>query len=149
MDDLRPATTKDSCWLTMLHEQAYIELRRLYDARSNAWEQGFFSARIAHPVDVYIATMERADCAAMYIEDSPGAIRVESLEVLPEYQRHGVGSACLTWVLRRGAQEGKAVTLQVHKSNRGAYRLYERCGFSQAGENQTHYLLSTEHAYKP
>lgn len=68
---VRPALAADQDWLRSLHHQAYEELSgRLYDARAQAWEAGFFAARIAHPVDVFI-DVDRTNTDAVRLND-PG-----------------------------------------------------------------------------
>lgn len=138
----RPATATDGEWLRTLHTAAYAVLSgQLYDEHADAWQRGFFSARIAHPEDVFIITKERTDVGAVYLAHRPDSVFVESLEVLPEHQNRGAGSAALRWVLGQAAQQGRTVTLQVHKVNTGARTLYERLGFSVIGETETHYKL--------
>lgn len=131
-------------WLRELHKAAYAFLsQRLYDERSDAWQRGFFAARIAHPVDLFILDRNGEDVGAVYLEQRPDELYIESIEVLPDRQRQGNGSAALSWVVQRAAQAGQVVTLQVHKGNPGAQRLYERHGFAVVGQTDTHVRLQT------
>ena len=54
------------------------------------------------------------------------------------------GSLVVTQVATlASAQAGQVVTLQVHKGNPGAQRLYERHGFAVVGQTDTHVRLQT------
>ncbi|MEA5053253.1 MAG: GNAT family N-acetyltransferase [Propionicimonas sp.] len=141
---IRPATTADGEWLKSLHRAAYAVLSgQLYDERSDAWQRGFFSARIAHPADVFVVSQGGTAVGAVYLETRADSMFVESLEVLPEYQNRGAGSAALSWVVDRAAHEGLTVTLQAHKLNTRARNLYERLGFFVVSETETHVRLQS------
>lgn len=141
---IRPATTADGEWLKSLHRAAYAVLSgQLYDERSDAWQRGFFSARIAHPADVFVVSQGGTAVGAVYLETRADSMFVESLEMLPEYQNRGAGSAALSWVVDRAAHEGLTVTLQAHKLNTRARNLYERLGFFVVSETETHVRLQS------
>ena len=65
---------------------------------------------------------------------------LNALELLPEYQRRGLGTAITQQVIENAAREGKPVWLQVLKVN-PARQLYERLGFDTTGESPTHYHM--------
>lgn len=100
-------------------------------------------------MDVFIVGRGGVDIAAIYLEDQPDGVFIESLELLPEYQHQGAGSAALDWIGCRIESEGGVVSLKVHKANIGARRLYERCGFSIVDQTQTHYLMRSPAAAEP
>ena len=139
---MRPAVVADGGWLRALHKAAYAVLSgQLYDARAEAWQGGFFAGRISHPVDLFVVEQDGRDAGAVYLENRPDAVLIESLEVLPECQGRGVGTGILKWVLGHAAGRGLPVVLQVHKANPQAQRLYQRLGLSVVGETQTHYRM--------
>ncbi len=141
----RAATRADSEWLAVLHQAAYATLCGYYSERERAWQEGFFSARIGHPVEIEIVSWDGRDVGAVYLGGRDGAVVIESLEVTPERQGRGAGSAALGWVLSRAERNGQTVVLNVHKENFGARRLYERCGFSVVGTTATHDVMSWPH----
>jgi ribosomal protein S18 acetylase RimI-like enzyme len=56
--------------------------------------------------------------------------RGNDLAVLPEFQSRGLGTRLLDEVERRARARGCCkITLEVHETNHGARRLYERFGF--------------------
>ncbi|MDR0283645.1 MAG: GNAT family N-acetyltransferase [Propionibacteriaceae bacterium] len=139
----RAATVDDRAWLTRLHDESYAELvTAVYDDHGRAWQQGFFSARLAHPVDIVIVLTDHTPVGAMYLDERAAEVAIESLEVRPEHQHQGAGSAALTWVQARAAATARPVTLRVHRANPRAYHLYERCGFHVVGETATHLIMS-------
>lgn len=74
------------------------------------------------------------------LDESPERIRVENIELLPAHQNKGIGTAILVSVQQRAAGRNLPVSLQVLKVN-PARRLYERLGFRQIGETETHYQM--------
>jgi ribosomal-protein-alanine N-acetyltransferase len=74
-------------------------------------------------------------------------LHINNLAVLPEYRRHGVGSALLTRALAEGAALGaRRATLEVRRSNDAARLLYERFGFTIAGVRRGYYTNPVEDA---
>jgi len=58
------------------------------------------------------------------------SLNIHDLAVLPEFQGRGVGTALLEAVAEHGRALGCCkITLEVHDTNSGAKRLYERAGF--------------------
>lgn len=58
------------------------------------------------------------------------SVNIHDLAVLPEHRGAGIGGALLAEVARRANERGAGkVTLEVHDTNDGAKRLYERHGF--------------------
>ncbi|MFC7581944.1 GNAT family N-acetyltransferase [Schaalia naturae] len=139
---IRPATRADRDQLGALHRAAYAVLSGdLYGDRDAAWEQGFFAARLAHPVDIEVAVASGTVIGAVYVEQRADEVRVESLEVLPARQRRGVGSALLGRVLGRAGERGAPVSLRVHRGNPRARWLYERLGFQVVREDGSHFEM--------
>jgi ribosomal protein S18 acetylase RimI-like enzyme len=57
--------------------------------------------------------------------------------VLPEFQNRGIGTTIIQWAIDQAVATQKALRLQVFKIN-PARRLYERMGFIETGEKETH-----------
>lgn len=70
-------------------------------------------------------------------------VEVLEIQIDPEFQGRGLGTAVLTDTLGQAHQTGFSVRLQVLLKNR-AKALYERLGFVVTGETGTHY--TTERA---
>jgi ribosomal protein S18 acetylase RimI-like enzyme len=67
-------------------------------------------------------------------------VLLKFIEVLPEYQNQGIGTAVIKSVLEQAHHTGRPVGLQVLKVN-PARSLYERLGFLTTGQTATHYLM--------
>jgi [ribosomal protein S18]-alanine N-acetyltransferase len=74
-------------------------------------------------------------------------LHINNIAVLPEFRRHGIATALLTYVLAEGVRLGaKRATLEVRRSNDQARALYERFGFTIAGVRQAYYTKPVEDA---
>lgn len=72
---------------------------------------------------------------------------LESVAVLPEHRRHGVGHELCSAVLRWAREHDAArMLLEVRASNVGAQSLYRLLGFSAAGTRRGYYTHPLEDA---
>jgi beta-phosphoglucomutase-like phosphatase (HAD superfamily)/GNAT superfamily N-acetyltransferase len=137
--ELRPADADEGDWLYALHEAAMRErVVQVY----GAWDDAFQRERFRPADDVRGSEVIEVDgerIGAVHTStDDDGALRIDLLEVLPEYQGAGAGGAVLRRLVERaGARD---VALQTHHGN-PAVRLYERVGFARVGETDTHLLF--------
>ena len=79
-----------------------------------------------------------------------GRLRVEklldhfhigTLEILPEYQSKGIGSAIINLVIEDAQMINYPVYLEVHKVNIRAYQLYQKLGFKTEQITPFHYIM--------
>lgn len=73
----------------------------------------------------------------LQVEDSADAIALGQIEILPQFQGRGIGTAVVESLIARGdreGREGKSLSLHVFHTNTSARRLYERLGFVVSGE---------------
>ena len=104
------------------------EQRQLHDMRFPSQE---FYVIQASGIDVGILAMVR----------EPDCVKINQLFIRPEYQNGGIGLACMTHVMKDAEALGLPVRLQVLKVNSRAIVFYQRLGFNQVGENDTHLLM--------
>lgn len=76
----------------------------------------------------------------MFLARLPDVFAIADITVLPEYRNAGIGSFVLGNVLKEAKDVGKPVSIYVESFN-PSLRLFERLGFSKAGEYGLHYLL--------
>jgi GNAT superfamily N-acetyltransferase len=76
----------------------------------------------------------------LYVARWADEIRIMDIALLPEYRGRGIGTKLLEALLEEAAAEGKRLTIHVEKFN-PARRLYERLGFSEAGDTGVYLLL--------
>jgi len=63
-----------------------------------------------------------------------------NIQIMPAYQRQGVGTTVIRDILAKASRKGLPTTLWVMKVN-PARELYERLGFEVAEETPTHYRM--------
>jgi ribosomal protein S18 acetylase RimI-like enzyme len=89
---------------------------------------------------VQVITSNGLEIGFLKIEERPGALSLELIEILPEYQGRGIGRALIREVIARGVP----VELRVLKVNPRARALYERLGFQVTGASSTHFYMRIE-----
>ncbi len=88
--------------------------------------------------------MDSAPVGVVVFEVSHTHLFLSELQILPQYQNQGVGSAVLKLLMQEAQNKARPLRLQVLRENSGARRLYERFGFqpvlSEHG-NETHVVM--------
>ena len=137
---LRPATESDLDALYELHRQAmggYIT--ETWGPWNEAVQRPFFQARLERGL-LQVVEVGRALAGILELDDRFSPARVENIELAPDFQNRGIGTALLRDVMDSAAGRGVEVHLQVLKVNPAA-RLYRRLGFVANGETDTHFQL--------
>ncbi len=137
--ELRAATLEDFDFLYRLHRVALME----YVAPARGWDEAWQSAhfrRHFQPAVCKIIVFQGQDVGVLIVDRQEEMIFLELPELLPEYQRKGIGTALIQAVLAEAAQVAKPVFLPVLKVN-PARRLYERLGFEVVWEDEMNYLM--------
>jgi len=73
-------------------------------------------------------------------------IELCGIQLLPGFQRHGIGTGVIEGLKAQAAAAGIPLDLGVEKDNPGARRLYERLGFVRVGETDQEFRLRWEPA---
>jgi ribosomal protein S18 acetylase RimI-like enzyme len=94
-----------------------------------AWQRRDFDRRFSEYL-VSIIECEGRATGGLLLESKPDSIYIHELQVLPEYQNRGVGTAVVRQVIEQAASLGVAVTLSVVPANPRAKHLYEQLGFA-------------------
>ena len=64
--------------------------------------------------------------------------------IVPEYQRHGLGTVVVRQIIAQAQKSKRGVALSVLKENLGARLLYQRLGFVVISETDHHYRMRLE-----
>lgn len=88
-----------------------------------------------------IISYEDKEIGILELNELNQRIDVVELEILPEYQRKGIGTNILKDIIQEYKGKGKNVGIGCFKINADAKRLYERLGFILIKETPTHYVL--------
>ena len=99
-----------------------------------AWQRDDFDRRFQQ---CRVSVIEADDRAAggLWLESHPDSLYIHDLQLLPEFQGRGIGTAVLQNVITEATSRGNAVTLSVFTINSRARQLYERLGFYVTGAN--------------
>lgn len=76
----------------------------------------------------------------VYLARSEKEIRILDIALLPEHRHKGIGTRMIKDLLKEASQSGKPVRVYVEQFN-PALGLFERLGFSRAGDIGTHFLM--------
>lgn len=69
------------------------------------------------------------------IEETLLEISLHQIAILPEYQRHGIGTAIIQSLMTQSLAVGKPLRLSVFQANPEVRCLYERLGFKVVSES--------------
>ncbi len=94
----------------------------------DAWQRRDFDRRFDE-CNVSLIEFKGRPAGGLLLEWKPDSIYIHELQVLPEYQAQGLGTAVMRQVIEQAASRGIAVTLSVVPANLRAKQLYERLGF--------------------
>lgn len=113
-----------------------------YVAQIWGWNEDEQRQRFARHFDTtrYQIVLREKDIGAIEAEQRDHEIYLSNIELLPEYQRKGIGTALIGEMLAEADRKNLPVALQVFKIN-PARHLYERLGFEITGENTTHFQM--------
>ena len=138
---LRSCRPDDAAFLFRLHRVALGE----YVAATWGWDDDDQRRRFEeafNPEVQQIITVGGVDAGVLRVAERKDFLEVGLLELLPEFQRQGVGTKLMNQVLEGARARGVPVRLQVLRTNAGARRLYERLGFVVVGETATHLQMT-------
>jgi ribosomal protein S18 acetylase RimI-like enzyme len=139
---LQPATSSDEPYLWHLHKATMQPLVEQVWGWEDDVQRDFFRAYI-----------DRGDLSLIVIDDGRvvGALQyhvepdhdfLSQVEIAPEHQGNGFGSAVIGNLQAEAARNGKPIRLQVLKVNAAAARLYHRLGFLDTGQTGTHFQMT-------
>jgi GNAT superfamily N-acetyltransferase len=142
MDNLRmrKATADDSEFAYRTKKAAF----RKYVEKVWGWdeeEQRQLHERRFASQDFQVIQVSGIDVGILAIVRQPDSVKVNQMFILPEYQRRGIGAACMMRIIEKAAASGLPVRLQVLKVNTRALAFFQRLGFSSSGESDTHVFM--------
>jgi len=123
--------------LNKTNMRPYVEQMRGWNDQAErlAMQQQF------HPGCDQIIMIDGKEAGIFGVDRHASEIQLRHIEILPEYQRLGVGTALIRSLLHEAQQAKLPVRLTVLKVN-PARRLYSRLGFRIAGETESKYHMA-------
>ena len=95
------------------------------------------------PSMILILQVEGHDAGLLEVKEGADHIFLARIEVMPAYQRKGIGTAVIESIVADSQKKNRPVFLQVLRSN-PARALYERLGFRVYEESPTHFKMKKE-----
>ncbi len=135
----RMATQEDMSFLWELH----VLTMRDYVEQTWGWERVWQEENFRAKFDIAgleILEIEGRPIGAMAVKEEVERLLLRQIEIHPDWQELGIGTALVGEVIARAGIRGLPVHLQVLKVN-PARMLYERMGFLHVGETATHFLM--------
>lgn len=96
------------------------------------------------PEEIKIITYASEDVGRLRVVRNDGSIYVGGIQILPEFQGKGIGTAIFKDLVNESNKKGLPVTLEVHDVNLDAIEFYKSLGFESVGheEKKTHMKYS-------
>jgi len=143
MYTVRQAVEADYDFLYELHKAAMREYVEATWGWQEAWQQEYF-AKKWDPRPRQIIQVRGRDAGVVVVETRQGEYYLALIELLPEFQGMGVGTAVLADFLHEAEARGLPATLHVLKTNGRARQFYERLGFAIVADEEIRYKMQRE-----
>ncbi len=126
--NLRPASERERAFLYELHCSTMRDVIEQTWGWDDAWQRADFERRF----DAYTVSIIEAgsrSVGSLWLEQKPDSLYIHELQVAPQHQGRGIGTAVIEMVIEQGASRALPITLSVVPANPRARELYERLGF--------------------
>ena len=137
---VRKAQATDSEFVFAVKKAAFREYVEQIWGWEDTYQRDLHNRRFASQ-DLRIIQFHGTDVGFLSTSNTPDALKVDQLYILPDYQAKGIGAACMKCIIDNANREQKPVTLQVLKINTRATTFYQRLGFTIVEENSTHFQM--------
>jgi ribosomal protein S18 acetylase RimI-like enzyme len=128
MYTLRQANVDDYDFLFSLHKTTMRPYIEPLWGWHEAWQEEYFQKKF-DPSRRQVIQVNGHDAGVLVVEERLGELYIGLIELLPEYQNQGLGSAIVRQLVDRANSYRVPLTLHVLKTNEPARRFYERLGF--------------------
>ena len=136
----RKATADNLEFLLTLHKGALGDyITETYGPWDDTWQRERLAQRLGSGT-IEVLQVESRDIGIIEIFREPDGLYLSEFEMMPEFQRQGLGSIVLSELIAEARALKLPIDLQVFKVN-PARRLYERFGFVVIGETPSHYAM--------
>ena len=133
---IRPATAEDVGFLADV-SLATAQGRLPADFDEVEWRAGFCDWTIETLAMTSVIELYDEPIGRLRIRRTPESIELCGIQLLPELQNRGIGTAVIRGLQAEAATTGVPLDLGVEKDNPNARRLYDRLGFAKIGESDT------------
>jgi ribosomal protein S18 acetylase RimI-like enzyme len=139
--DLRSALPCDLDWLVGLRKHTMTDY---FTASGEELSREDHERRVLNRFDsVRIVTLGNTDIGMLKVDRGADDWKLVQMQLLPAYQRRGIGTRIIADLLATARRKRVPVTLKVLKVN-PAKRLYERLGFRVTAETKHSYEMRSD-----
>lgn len=134
---LRPVRADDAPFLYRVSETSY---RGLVEGQGRRWATALMQEKCAQDAAssaTSVIQIGQEDAGFVKVEVTEAAVLIDVLQLLPKYQRRGVGSHVLQGILDQAVAASLPVHLSVYVAN-PARAFWEKHGFKVTGEVNQH-----------
>ena len=136
---IRPASAADIAFLTHVTLEATRAQGRLAaDVDEAEWHAGFGAWHRELLADesstLTVIELDGRPVGRLRVSRTAESIQLNGIQLLPEVQNRGIGTAIITGLQSEAASTGVPLDLGVEWDNPDARRLYDRLGFRKIGE---------------
>ena len=134
-----PVSLNDLQLLFELHSISMSEVV----AQVFGWDEGRQKAMFCEKfktMDHFWILLDEKPVGAIRLKEHPGLLEIRSLEIYPQYQRQGIGTALIQHLIQRAHHEKINLFLRAFQIN-PAIHLFMRMGFKIYDENDTHFMM--------
>lgn len=93
------------------------------------------------PGKVQVIQFDGKDVGRLRIVRSSESIYIGGIQILPEFQGKGIGTAILKDLINESESTGIPITLEVHYVNEKAIYFYKKIGFQEVGNTEKQILM--------
>jgi ribosomal protein S18 acetylase RimI-like enzyme len=137
----RDALDSDRDFLFALYQATMKDLVTRTWGWDEHWQQTDFDRRW-HCYSSRVIEDRSASLGAVCLEWQPQALYLHELQLLPEHQNRGIGTAVLQALFAEAAARSLPVSLSVLSANSRAQALYRRLGFRLTKQDLPFMLMS-------
>ncbi len=144
---LRTATVDDKVFLFDLARTVY---KKLVIEQFGKWDENsqrnYFEKKW-EKANYQIIEKDDQRIGTLWVTTEKDHIQLNEIQLLPKFQRQGIGSALVRKQLEKAQQQSKPMRLRLLKKNK-AVNFYERLGFVVYDQTDAHFLMTTEHPHR-
>ncbi|WP_090334221.1 N-acetyltransferase [Nitrosomonas sp. Nm51] len=138
---IRPVERADYDWLLDLHHTVY---RELIISEFGYWDDDeelglFLDSWETKKIDIILK--QNKPVGMFIIEQQGDYLWLDELQIEPQYQNQGIGTAVILQLICRARKLGLPLRLRVLHANLGAFRLYQKLGFQKIRRAEHHHLM--------
>ncbi len=120
---------------TDAQKEAFVRFQ--FDAQHRYYQENYSDAHFD------MIMQEEQPVGRLYVQRLPDTLLIVDITVLPEYQRHGIGTTLLRTLIAESERTGQSIQIHVEQFN-PALHWYERLGFVSISLDGIYYRMERQ-----